>query len=392
MTNILIVDSDIDAGQEACQSLAAERPDWTVQHADSGTQALQLIATSVGSKAIDVIVSEDNLNDMSSFDLLEQIRLENEQTIRLTLTANADAESILGNARANQRFLLKPFCAAYLATTIERSVRLRKSMESDKLKKYMSSVSSIPAIPAIYDKMMAELASPHSSLLKVGEIVESDTGLTLTVLKVVNSAFYGINKRVESVGQAVTLLGVHLIKNITLTTKVFARFTGSSLSATRLAQLNSDAMRIGALSNQFARYAKLPRSSVDHCQIAGMMSNVGELVTAVQQQNAILDGSLTPDLVGASILHGWFMPDAVVEAVALQHESPPRNVDIVTPLMVLHSIRYLQGNFTQTSDKQQEQECRAYLCDFIPETVVESWLDAYKAIEQLTSGDSSRAA
>ncbi|MGQ7844602.1 HDOD domain-containing protein [Granulosicoccus sp. 3-233] len=392
MSNILIVDSDTNAGQEACQALAAERPDWTVEHADSGSKTLQLIAAAVGSKAIDVIVCEANLKDMASFDLLEQIRVENEQTIRLTLTANADTEAVLGNARANQRFLLKPFCAAHLATTIERSMRLRQSMQADNLKKYMSSVSSIPAIPAIYDQMMQELSSPHSSLLKVGEIVESDTGLTLTVLKVVNSAFYGINKRVESVGQAVTLLGVHLIKNITLTTKVFARFDGSTLSASRLSQLNSEAMRIGALCNQFARYARLPRSSVDHCQIAGMMSNVGELVTAVQKQNAVLDGSLSPELVGASILHGWFMPDAVVEAVALQNESPPRSVDIITPLMVLHSIRYLQANFTQTSDAQQEQACRDYLHEFIPEKVVDSWLDAYKAIEQLTADTSSRAA
>lgn len=385
MANILIVDSDINAGQEACQALMKERPDWTALHAETGKQALDQIASCVGGKTIDVIVSEAKLTDMGSFDLLEQIRQENEQSIRFTLTADADAESMLGNARANQRFLLKPFSGAFLASTIERSLRLRESMNAANLKKYMSSVTSIPAIPAIYDKMMSELSSPHSSLLKVGEIVESDTGLTLTVLKVVNSAFYGINKRVESVGQAVTLLGVHLIKNITLTTKVFARFTGSSISANHLSQLNNEAMRIGALCNQFARYAKLQRSSVDHCQIAGMMSNVGELVVAVQKQNAVLDGSLNPELIGASILHGWFMPDAVVEAVALQRESPPRNVDIVTPLMVLHSIRHMQENFSPSTDKQKETQCKEYLCQYVPENIVVQWLEAFKAVEQLTS-------
>lgn len=392
MTKILIVDSDTTVGAKVCQELARVRSNWSVSHTGSAEQALALLESGVGRMAFDVVISEARLNHVSSADFLEDVRQFEERIIRLTLTSNADAETEMGNARANQRFLLQPVEASHLANAIDRSLRLRDTMHEPGLKKFMSNVSSVPAVPAIYDEMMAELSSPHSSLMKVGDIVESDTGLTLTVLKVVNSAFYGINKRVESVGQAVTLLGVHLIKNITLTTKVFARFKGCTLSATRLTELNNEAMRIGALANQFARYARLPRSMVDHCQISGMMANVGELIAAGNQGNATSNINWKPETLGASILHGWHMPDSVVEAVALQYESPPRNIDIMTPLIILHSIRYLQSHFSNTSDSNQESACRQYLSGFVSDDIIDKWLDAYRAIEELTAHPSSNAA
>ena len=391
MTKILLVDSDTSACLELAHVLAKARPSWTVTTASSGQQALDVLFGESIDVPVDVIVSESQLVDMSGFQLLDQARKAPGALIRFTLTADAAAEAMLGNLRVNQRFLLKPLEVEQLATNIERSLILNECMNQPPLKRFMRSVTSIPAIPAIYDEMMQELASPHSSLLKIGDIVETDTGLTLSVLKVVNSAFYGINRRVESVAQAVTLLGVHMIKNITLTTKVFSRFSGSKLSEKRLAELNEEAIRIGALSNQFARYAKMPRIALDHCQIAGMMANVGGLITATRT-DAATDILPAAELIGASILRGWHMPDAVVEAIALQYDSAKENSEVVTPLSVLHSIRYLQENFTNTADKQQREMCMQYLHGFVTPPVAEAWLDAFSAIEQLTASQSSDAA
>ncbi len=391
MTKILLVDSDTSAGLELAHVLSKARSAWTITTASSGKQALDVLFDDALDVPVDVIVVEAQLVDMSGFQLLDQARKAPRAPVRFTLTADAGAEAVLGNLRVNQRFLLKPLEVEMLATSIERSMILNECMNREPLKRFMRSVTSIPAIPAIYDDMMEELASPHSSLLKVGDIVETDTGLTLSVLKVVNSAFYGINRRVESVAQAVTLLGVHMIKNITLTTKVFSRFSGSKVSASRMAELNEEAIRIGALSNQFARFAKMPRTALDHCQIAGMMANVGQLIAATRE-DLPTDSLPASELIGASVLRGWYMPDAVVEAVALQYDPPEQNPDLVTPLSVLHGIRYLQSNFTNTSDKQRREECRQYLTGFLKPEVADSWLDAFSAIEQLTASQSSDAA
>ena len=388
MTSILFVDSDIGALEELQQSVLDRRSDWVVDTASSARQALELAV----SRAYDVIVCETRLDDMSGFDLLGTIRANYPATIRLTLSGDHDAEVVMESARANHRFITKPVNYPVLLTAIECSLRLKNVLQDEKLANFVRDIDSVPALPAVYNEMMTELASPHGSLLTVGSIVEKDTGLTVTVLKIVNSTFYGLSQRVESVAQGVTLLGVHLIKNIALTAKVFSQFEGCQLSTRRLTQLNDQATKLGALSNQFARYAKVSRSSVDHSQMSGMLANVGELIAAVKPGATDTDEELNKELLGAYLLRLWLLPDAIVEAIALQHESPPRFADSITPLIILHSIRYLYANFLDVTNDEQRQACQDYLESFVPENVVQLWLTAYEDLEQLASSNQQRAA
>ncbi len=388
MTTIVLLDSDTSALDVLAPAMAALRPEWVVHPVTTGQQALQLIRD----ESVDVVITETRLSDTSGFELLDQTRSTDETVIRFTLSDDLEAEVVLESARANHRFIAKPVETDHLIASIEGSMKLRTLLLDEPLQAQMREVTSIPALPAIYDEMMQELAAPHSSLVKVGEIVESDTGLTITVLKIVNSAFYGLNRRVESVAQAVTLLGVHLIKNITLTAKVFSKFEGSALSLRRLTELNDEAIRMGALSNQFARYAKLSKGIVDHCQIAGMLCNVGELIATTKTEDSAEQSPVSKNVLGAYLLRSWMMPDAVVEAVALQRESPPQHAQSISPLVVLHSIRYLQEHHTDTTDAEQRQHCLEYLSHYIPEYIADIWLDAFQALEQLTSAESQKAA
>lgn len=388
MTNILFVDSDQEALDAQLKPLAKIRPDWMLITANSGKQALEQFKA----QSIDAVISETRLSDMSGFDLLGNVRTNFPDSIRLTLSAEHDAEVVLESAKANHRFIPKPATSLNLATAIDCSLRLRSFMQDDELARLVNNIDSLPALPAIYNDMMTELASPHGSLLTVGSIVEKDTGLTVTVLRIVNSTFYGLSQRVESVAQGVTLLGVHLIKNIALTAKVFSQFKGSELSLRRLTQLNDQAIKMGALSNQFGRYAKVSRSTNDHSQMAGMLANVGELTAAIIPQGVSGQSELSNEFVGAYLLRLWLLPDPIVEAVALQNESPPKFVDSITPLVILHSIRYLQDHFTNVNDDQQRENCQQYLEGFIPGNVVDLWLNAYEDLEQLTSSQTQRAA
>jgi HD-like signal output (HDOD) protein len=381
MTTVLFVDSDASALNALEDSVVGLRPGWVICKATTGKQALEILKSQV----IDVIVSETRLPDISGFDLLGNVRTAYPETIRLTFSEDHDAEIVMESARANHRFIAKPVSLTVLTTAIDCSLRLRKVLHSEELEQFVSNIESIPALPEIYSEMMTELASPQGSLLNVGTIVERDTGLTVTVLKIVNSTFYGLSQRVESVAQGVALLGVHLIKNITLTAKVFSQFEGSQLNLRRLSLLNDQAIKMGALSNQFGRYAKVSRSTVDHSQMSGMLANIGELIVAMKSQDQPEVNGFSNEFVGAYLLRLWLLPDAIVEAVALQHESPPVFAESVTPLVILHSIRYLQGNFTNVTDDEQRQACQNYLESFVPEAVVDLWLNAYQDLEQLTS-------
>lgn len=380
MTTVLFVDSDTSALNALECSVVDLRPSWVVCTATTGKQALELLK----SQDIDVIVSETRLPDTSGFDLLTHIRTAYPEIIRLTLSADYDAEVVMESARVNHRFVAKPGSLTVLTAAIDSSLHLKSVFHGEQLEQFLSTIESIPALPEIYNEMMAELASPHGSLLNVGGIVESDTGLTVTVLKIVNSTFYGLSQRVESVAQGVALLGVHLIKNITLTAKVFSQFEGSQLGLRRLSQLNDQAVKMGALSNQFARYAKVSRSTVDHSQMSGMLANIGELIVAMKFDEQSEGSDFSKECIGAYLLRLWLLPDAIVEAIALQRESPALYAKSITPLVILHAIRYLQENFTSVTDDEQRQACQEYLESFVPEAVVDLWLNAYRDLELLS--------
>lgn len=381
MTKIVLIDEDIQFVNQMARLLSIQRPQWTVHSVSTAAEGLELVE----STTVDVVVSEANLPDMEGSVFLDRIRSYKPNVLRFTLSDDKDAEILLECARLNQRFIAKPAEAIILAEAIDSSIRLRNLLAGDQLNALMQDVDSLPAMPEVYDELVNELASPNSSLVRVAEIIEADVGLTLSILKIVNSAYFGLNQRVESVSQAISLLGTALVKNITLTSKVFSKIEGDKIDLQKLTEINNQALKIGALTNQFSRYAKVSRISLNHCQVAGMMSNIGELIALTKSDEEFVD-TVPSHLLGAYLMKIWMMPDAVTEAIAIQHEPMSVNTSDITPLVVLHSIRYLQANFIDTANTQQRQDCSVYLKTFLPEHLAEVWLDSYQALEQLTSG------
>ncbi|MFT6876935.1 MAG: HD-like signal output (HDOD) protein [Granulosicoccus sp.] len=378
MTKIVLIDEDIHFVSQMAKLLSKQRPDWWVESVNTAAEAMDLLE----SMSVDVVVSDASLPDMEGAAFLERIRSYKPNVLRFTLSDDQDAEILLECARLNQRFIAKPADAKILAEAIDSSIRLRNLLAGNQLSVMMQDVDSLPAIPALYNELVKELASPKSSLIKVAEIIEADAGLTLSILKIVNSAYFGLNQRVDSVAQAISLLGTALVKNITLTSQVFSKFEGSNVDLQKLMEINNQALKMGALTNQLSRHAKVSRISLNHCQVAGMMSNIGELIALIKSDHDFAN-AVPSHLLGAYLMKVWMMPDAVTEAIAMQHEPISKNSGDITPLVVLHSIQYMQNNFTDTSNEQQRRECSEYLNIYLPEHLTHNWLDSYQAIEQL---------
>lgn len=380
MTKLVLVDEDVQFVKQMVTLLEEQHADWTIYSMNSAVEALELILC----ESVDVVVSETRLSDMDVVEFFEQVRASKPNALRFALSNDQNAELLLECARLNQRFISKSASVSILVESIESSMRIRDLLASENLTTLMQNVDSLPAIPELYDQLVNELASSDSSFIRVAEIIETDAGLTLSILKIVNSAYFGLNRRVESVSQAISLLGTAFVKNIALTSTVFSKFEGSNIDLKKLTKINNSALKISALTNQFSRYAKVPKISLNHCQIAGMMSNVGELIALTKADENFIE-TTPPHLLGAYLMKIWMMPDAVTEAIALQYEPIEEHHGDVTPLLVLHSIRHLQKNFTDTSNEQQRQECAHYLNTFLPEKLVDVWLDSYQALEQLVA-------
>jgi putative nucleotidyltransferase with HDIG domain len=95
-------------------------------------------------------------------------------------------------------------------------------METAKLKKILANVESFPSMPSAGAKLLALLEKPEVVVNEIEDILRYDPGLTANVLKLANSAYFGIPARVGSVKQAVVLLGLKRLTQLVIASCVGA--------------------------------------------------------------------------------------------------------------------------------------------------------------------------
>jgi len=80
----------------------------------------------------------------------------------------------------------------------------------------LRALSELPPLSPILNRLIASLANEDVSFAKIAELIEKDTVLAGNILKLVNSALYGLRGSVNSIRHAVSLLGILKLRNIAL--------------------------------------------------------------------------------------------------------------------------------------------------------------------------------
>src|SRR5579863_5246578 len=109
--------------------------------------------------------------------------------------------------------------------------------EQERRKKRLAAILSqtLPTLPNYVLDLNALLSSPSVDLKKVGNVIRTDPSLSAQVLRLCNSALFGLRRRVISIEQAAILLGTERLRTMVLTCSVM-QFAGKRISA---AQLNA---------------------------------------------------------------------------------------------------------------------------------------------------------
>src|SRR5579863_3824155 len=95
-------------------------------------------------------------------------------------------------------------------------------VEPERRKKRLMALLSkgLPTLPAYLLDLNALLSSPSVDLKKVGKVIRTDPSLAAQVLRLCNSALFGLRRRVLSIEQAAVLLGTERLRTLMLTCSV----------------------------------------------------------------------------------------------------------------------------------------------------------------------------
>lgn len=144
--------------------------------------------------------------------------------------------------------------------------------------KAVASIGDLATLPEVTIKIIEIVEDPKSTARDLHEVIKNDPALSVKVLKVVNSAFYGLPGQVASVDRAIILLGLSAVKNIAIAASIAKLFKGKKVSehfsATDLWR-HSVAVAVGARS--LAKCSPHPHMP-DEIFVAGLIHDIGTLV------------------------------------------------------------------------------------------------------------------
>ncbi|MGE5611786.1 MAG: HDOD domain-containing protein [Bacillota bacterium] len=139
-------------------------------------------------------------------------------------------------------------------------------------------VGHIATLPEVTSRIIGLVEDPKSSAGELHRIVAHDPALVTRILKVVNSAFYGLPGQIASVERAIVLLGLNAVKNIAIAASLGQLFRGVKLCEGFTAKdLWTHCIGVGVVARELARQMRLPLA--DEAFLAGMIHDVGLLVS-----------------------------------------------------------------------------------------------------------------
>ncbi len=155
---------------------------------------------------------------------------------------------------------------------------------SAKINKLFSQVNNIPQISEVIRVLINQLNDPDIDLKQVARNVEKEQLISVKVLRLVNSASFGLPKKVASIKDAVVLLGIGKLKTVVIASGIVSSV--SKIDNFDLNQFWLDSFSIATYAKWLANESGL---NADIAFTAGLLSNLGTILIHLGQEKAALD-------------------------------------------------------------------------------------------------------
>lgn len=140
----------------------------------------------------------------------------------------------------------------------------------------VSGVGNLASLPAVYQQVKEIVDDPNSSVMDLSKVVSADPALTARLLHVVNSVYFGLMSRVETVSHACSLLGMLQVHDIVLATSITAVFKGIRPSHMDMTRYWSNSVMRGLIARTAAETCDTSYS--ERLFVEGLLADIGHLV------------------------------------------------------------------------------------------------------------------
>ena len=144
--------------------------------------------------------------------------------------------------------------------------------------KAIASIGDLATLPEVTIKIIGIVEDAKSTARDLHDVIKKDPALSVKVLKVVNSAFYGLPGQIASVDRAIILLGLSAVKNIAIAASIARLFKGKRISEHfSAADLWKHSVAVAVASRSLGKCSPHPVMA-DELFVAGLIHDIGTLI------------------------------------------------------------------------------------------------------------------
>ena len=222
----------------------------------------------------------------------------------------------------------------------------------DTLTQLTRKIDVIPTLPQVYYTVSSLLENPKVSASDISTAISRDPVITARILKIVNSAFYGLPRQVSTLTHALVLLGFHTVRSLVMAMGLSEVFPKTTKSVFPRDAFWTHCFAAGTVARNIARRLDYPKG--EEIFIQGLLHDVGKIILDCYMQEEftraiglarernilLLDAErevfgFTHADVGELVTHHWNLPDTISRAIGMHHR-PAEAGDMKTAASILH--------------------------------------------------------
>ncbi len=270
--------------------------------------------------------------------------------------ADAPGDAVFAHAAHLAHCLLpRPCDAGTMFASLQDTLSTLRRHRDPALTTAVAGILALPESPAMRRELLGLLADDEITLEQLQEAVEKNPAIAAKLMQIANSAYFGARGSVDSIGEAVSMLGLDTVRGIVTAAHLFDAMPTAQLGDFPLGELWNHCVGTAVSVRRIAWHVRASANVNRAAFTAALLHDVGKIIMAIAHGAAYAGLRRHPQhperplwqeeerlfghhhgTAGALLLELWGLPTSVVEAVALHHTPHRLGDNTVTPLVLVH--------------------------------------------------------
>jgi diguanylate cyclase (GGDEF)-like protein len=217
-----------------------------------------------------------------------------------------------------------------------------KALSLNQIKERLKLCEKLPTLPAVAAELLNQFREPEVNLHKAAALIERDPALTASVLRFVNSPYWGIRNEIKTISHAIALLGINAVHTLALSFSLVRGLREGDHGGFDFNRYWKRSLFCAAASRAFG--ASKGILELENLFLAGLLQDIGMLALqalATREYGAISETAghdhsrlieLEQRIIGADhaqigswLAEQWGLPEEYIEAIKASHDPAPRD-------------------------------------------------------------------